>query len=299
MTEENALTIYDFQPASNSDLAGALIGIRAQIEAAARANLNVAMQEDGGFTETEQMAMLKIESLRQVNGLDLAAILLRAEYLQEIQNNNLITIHPAGYGSLRDMARDQGISEAELSQTLDLANVVFPYVEDVLDIRIPILWEQIGKSNMRELVPVLKHIITGEDANAASVNDAVARILEDVQITFQASDQPELADDDELVQRTAIEQLLDQGMTLTNRELRHHIRPERTPSAEVTTFSTPDDTIVIAAELTADQWEVFMRKMGQYADPMPFIAANDPAQRQREALQIRALRRILDVIGGT
>jgi len=296
MTEENALTIYSYNPSTSVQLSGALVGLRENIEVAARASLDAAMDEDADWTETEQLAMLRIEQLRQVNGLDLAAVLLRAEYLQEIEGNNLISRHPAGYANMGEMARDQGISLAELSQTLDLANVVFPYVQQF--VAIPVLWEQIGKSNMRELVPVLKCIITGVDAGAQSVNDAAQRILDDVVLTFANADRPDDAEDRDIVRRAAVEQLLEHGATLTNRELRQQIRPERTPAAEVTTFSTPDETIVIAAELTPEQWELFMRRMGAYADPMPFVAANDAAQRQRDALGIRALRRIIDVVGG-
>jgi len=294
--EENALTIYDFQPASAPALAGALVGIRSNIEAAARANLNAVLQEGGDYTETEQQAMLMIEQLRQVNGLDLAAILLRAEYLNIIEANNLITRHPAGYASMREMARDQGISEAELSQTLDLANVIFPYARDTLGWNIAQMWEEIGKSNMRELVPVLKGIITGEPSNSATVNDSVERILDDVTITFRNSDQPELADDNAAVQQAAVEQLLEQGQLLTNRELRQHIRPERTPSVPVVTFQEGDN-VIITAELSPDQWEVFMRRMGQYADPMPMFLHPDMEQRMRDARRFDALAHLLHILG--
>lgn len=294
--EENALTIYNFQPASTPVLAGALVNIRGDIEAAARANLNAVLQEGGDYTETEQQSMLMIEQLRQVNGLDLAAVLLRAEYLNVIEANNLITRHPAGYASMREMARDQGISEAELSQTLDLANHIFPYARDVLGWDIAQMWEEIGKSNMRELVPVLKTIITGEPSNSASVNTSVERIMDDTVATFIASDQAEEAEDEDTVRRAAVEFLLERGQLLTNRELRQHIRPERTPSAPVATFQAGDN-VIIAAELTPDQWEVFMRRMGQYADPMPVFLHPDRQQRLRDVRQIRALQHLLSIIG--
>ena len=258
--------------------------------------MNAVLQEGGDYTETEQQSMLMIEQLRQVNGLDLAAVLLRAEYLNVIEANNLITRHPAGYASMREMARDQGISEAELSQTLDLANHIFPYARDVLGWDIAQMWEEIGKSNMRELVPVLKGIITGEASNSASVNTSVERILEDTVATFIASDQAEEAEDEDTVRRAAVEFLLERGQLLTNRELRQHIRPERTPSAPVTTFQAGED-VVIAAKLTPDQWELFMRRMGQYADPMPFFIHPDPEQRMRDAHRVAALHQILGLLG--
>jgi hypothetical protein len=248
---------------------------------------------DDTYTETERMAMLKIEELRLVNGLDLAAVLLRAEYLQEIETNNLITRHPAGYTTLGEMAQDQGISLAELSQTLDLANVVFPYVEEHMNTTIPQLWEEIGKSNMRELVPVLKRIITGEEARG-TVEDAATLFLEDVTATFAAANDPRV-DDDDAIALEAVEQLLIHGATLTNRRLRQQIRPERTPVIPVTTI-TDDDNVILLCEMDPDQWQMFMRKMGTSVDPLPFVAPRNIAQRQREALQIPVLRRIVDIV---
>ena len=272
----------------------ALTGLKLSIRNAAQANYDAL--GDDTYTETERMAMLKIEELRLVNGLDLAAVLLRAEYLQEIERNNLITRHPAGYTTLGEMAQDQGISLAELSQTLDLANVIFPYVVETLGIGIPQLWEEIGKSNMRELVPVLKRIITGEEARG-TVEDAAVLFLEDVTATFAAADD-ERADDDDAVVQEAVEQLLLHGATLTNRRLRQQIRPERTPIIPVTTITDNDDVIILAA-MDADQWTMFMRKMGTSVDPLPFVAPRNIAQRQREALQIPVLRRIIDMVNET
>lgn len=294
MTEENALTIYDFAPATNNEMTVALTGLKASLATAAQANYDAL--GDDTYTETERMAMLKIEELRLVNGLDLAAVLLRAEFLQEIENNNLITRHPAGYTTLGEMAQDQGISLAELSQTLDLANHIFPYVQETLGIGIPQLWEEIGKSNMRELVPVLKRIITGEEARG-TVEDAAVLFLEDVTATFAAADDLR-AEDEDAVAQEAVEQLLLHGATLTNRRLRQQIRPERTPIIPVTTITDNDDVIILA-QMDADQWTMFMRKMGTSVDPLPFVAPRNIAARQREALQIPVLRRIVDIVNPT
>lgn len=290
MTEENGLTIYGMQPATTNEMTVALTGLKASIHAAAQANMD-AQLADGDWTETERLAILKIEELRLVNGLDLAAVLLRAEYLQEIENGNLITRHPGGYQTMGEMAQDQGISLAELSQTLDLANVVFPYMRDVLGMNIPQAWEQIGKSNMRELVPVLKRIITGEEARN-TVEQAAQILIEDAEATFAAAGE-EVTEDD--VNRAVVEQLLEHGMNLTNRRLRQHIRPERTPIIEATTVTVNDDVVVLAM-MNPDQWQMFMRKLGNSVDPLPFVAPRDRLQRQREAMQIPALRAIVDII---
>jgi hypothetical protein len=298
MTDTQALTIHNFVPSTTPVLAGALVGLKGSIEAAAQAQLDALLEVDDSYTETEMMAMLKVEQLRQVNGVDLAAVLLRAEYINEIEANNLISRHPEGYSNLQEMAKAQGISSSELSQTLDLVNIVFPYVQEYLGLAIPILWEEVGKSNMRELVPVLKSIITGEEAGAQSVREATERILDDVAATYIAAGRDEEAQDEIVVRRAAIEQLIQDGQHLTNRELRTRIRPERTPSIEVATITDRENNVTIVAECTPEQWELFMRRMGAYADPMPFLAPEDAAQRQREALQIRPIRNLMDYVGG-
>jgi len=295
----NTLTIYNYAPASNMVLAGALVGLREQIEAAAQANLDQVLQTGEEYTETEQLAMLRIEQLRQVNGLDLAAVLLRADYLREIERNNLIARHPAGYQSLQAMARDQGISLSELSQTLDLANVIFPYVQDTLGMPIPVLWESIGKSNMRELVPVLKGIITGDGSATGSARLSMQRLLDDVAATARAAGEDIDFDTEEgqaVLRRRAVEGLLEDGALLTNRELRQRIRPERTEPIEVTSIVRNGEQIIVAS-MDGDQWQNFMRRAGTICDFTVVDIANlTPGERQREALRIGTLRTLLDMV---
>jgi hypothetical protein len=297
MTDATELTIYEYAPAQSPVLAGALVDLERSIEAAAQANLEAVLAEDDSYTETERQAMLVVEELRQVNGLDLAAVLLRAKYLRMIERGNLVTSHPAGYTSLQEMARDQGISLAELSQTLDLANIVFPYVQTQLGIHVAQLWEQIGKSNFRELVPVLKTIITGEDSGAASVRASAERIMDDVAATLTATGRELTEADDPEIRMRAVEQLLQDGANLTNRELRTRIRPERTPSIEATVVGQNGSRVVVM-EVDEDQWLLLQRRMGQYIDPMPWNMPQDPHQRQIEAVRIPQLRTLLRLLEG-
>ncbi len=159
--DEGAVQILEYQPAANMELAGSLVGMRARIEEAARNNVLAATNGEH-FSETEMQAMVTIESLKQVGGLELTAVLLRAYYLRAIQAGNMIANHPGGYTSLNEMAEDNGLSVAELSQTIDLVNIIFPFIQNNLGIPVAQLWEQVGKSKLRELVPVLKVIITGD-----------------------------------------------------------------------------------------------------------------------------------------
>ncbi len=90
-------SIINYQPAANLELSRSLVGIEEGIRRAAQANLETVLAADGGYSETEREAMLVIEELKQVNGLDLAAVLLRAKFLTVIETRNLIANHPGGY----------------------------------------------------------------------------------------------------------------------------------------------------------------------------------------------------------
>jgi len=288
--------IMEYQPAGNNELAAALTGLEEQIEDAAIANMNVILANDNSYTETERQSMVMVEKLRLVNGLDLAAVLLRAKYINEIEHSNAVTNHPGDYANLQDLARDQGISAAELSQTLDLVNIIFPYVSETLGMPIYQLWEQIGKSNFRELTPVLKSVITGEDSLTESVRNSVSRILDDVAATATVAGQ--FLDDGEL-RRHATEQLLDDGVNLTNRELRRHIRPERTQPFDASLIQH-NGTVIFVAEVDDDQLRNMQRRMGAYMEERLVSLPDNVEARQVEVARIpevRSLLRLLEMSG--
>lgn len=172
--------IIEYAPSLNSILATALTGLEAQLQRAAECNIRAMANDGDGFTQAELRAMKTIEELKLVNGLDLAAVLLRGKLIRQIEEEALWTIHPERYDTFEQMARAQGISPSELSNVRDLCFTIFPYFEETLGVPVAQIWENIGKSNMRELVPVLKSIITGQPSNSASVNRSVDRILDEV-----------------------------------------------------------------------------------------------------------------------
>jgi hypothetical protein len=139
------LVIYEHVLASSIVMAEALTGLRQSIHVAAEMNVN-AVVEGEYFSQTEIQAMTLIEELRQVNTLDLASVLLRAELIRQIEISNAIVNHPAGYTNMREMASDQGISLSELSNTMDWVNVIFPFITEELGLPLAQVWEREGKS---------------------------------------------------------------------------------------------------------------------------------------------------------
>ena len=222
--------------------------------------------------------------------------------MDDIENRALYSVHPNGYTTLDEMARDQGISVSELSQVRDLTRIIFPYLEEEMGMAIPEIWEEIGKSNFREMVPVLKGLIEGVDDNTkASVADAVERLMNDAEASLMATRtiegiEPEPPEDDEVI-RAAITNLIEAGASMTNRNLRQTIRPERTESLEPTVVRYNNRRLIV---MTADedQYTLFQRKMGSYIDTVEMDLPQDPDQRMREAARIRALREVAHLFYG-
>lgn len=305
-TTDTALTILDYTPASNIVLAGALVGLREQIEAAAQANLDTVLATGEEYTETEKEAMLVIDQLRQVNGLDLTAVLLRAEYLERIERDNLIARHPGGYRTRDEMAKDQGINPAELSQTMDLARVIFPYVQDTLGIPIPVLWEAVGKTNLREVVPVMKSLITGQPSPTETVRASTDMLLDQVVASAQAAgDDIDFESEDghgELVRR-AVNTLLEDGITLTSAQLRQRIRNRNAATVIDATERIGVASIIrgnaryVLAVMNDEQYEAFRRRNAN-ACQFDTVSLDNltPAEREREVLRLGELRSLMDLV---
>lgn len=332
---DEAVAILDYQPAESSTLAQSLVGLQQQIEAAAAENVISAITNEGqsvsDYTETEMEAMVTVESLKLTGGLELTAVLLRAKYLRLIQSRNMVANHPGGYTSLQEMAEDNGISTAELSQTLDLVNVVFPYVQNVLGISPAQLWETVGKSKLRELVPVLKVIITGENSDTRSAQASADAILDGTAATLLASAQGEryqvlnalraARDEDErravlrendlseegadqlqqefaeTVQQMAVDRLITDGMNLPVRRLRNILRPERTDNIEATVIPMPNGQRLVTTIVDNDQYLLLQRRLGTYMEEQVFELPDDPRMRQIEAARIREIRALQRLLG--
>ena len=279
--------IITFNPSTSLTMNDALNDMRRKLAFAALANVEAAGE---GFTTVEREAMAKIEQLKLINDLDLAAVLMRGELLHEIEERALWSVHPGQYGSLQEMARMQGISLSELSNTRDLYDVIFPYMEQVLGIPIPQIWEEIGKSNFRELVPVLKALITGEEPATASTRDTLNALLDNTAASNHAAG---IEVNDAALRRQVAEGLIADGQVMTNRQLRTRLRPERTEPIQPTILRQ-NGTRILLAELSEDQWTAFQRRLNSFMDEAVVDLPNDPQLRAREVASIPTVRRIVD-----
>jgi hypothetical protein len=264
--QNNQLTI---QTADNANMSLALGSLTNQLFQFATENINNAIADSDGWSELEKRAMIAAEALRLTQGFDLTAIITRVEIIQQIEREGLTTVHPSGYADLTALARGQGISVGELSDIRALGEHIFPYITNVLERSLVEVWEQVGKSSMRELVPALRSLITGEDAAHGSVRTAVETLLNNAAAEMVAGGavQEELTEAE--VRRQAIETLLEAGATLPTRELRRTVRPTRTPAMEAATLEVADSEWYAVVHITSrDQHDLLMRQFGTHVNNM-------------------------------
>jgi hypothetical protein len=294
-TDRNA--IVTFQPSQDLTLASSLMGIEGALAAAAHRNVATQLGDTADYTQMEMRSMETIEELKLVNGMDLAAILLRGQLLRRIEDEALWTFHPNQYTTLEAMAREQGISVSELSNVRDLCFVIFPYMEQTLGLNVAQTFENIGKSNMRELVPVLKAVITGEIARG-SVQASVDHFLDEAavnEVTDAAAHNRPADRTPENLRRHAAENLINRGETMPNVVLRGELRPERTANIEPTIVRSQGRRIVLAT-MTDDQYLMFQRKMGSYMDAVEVNLPDDHAARRTEAARVQIIRDISNLM---
>ena len=217
------------------------------------------------LTDTEREAVLTVQVLKELNSVDLATLLLRYKYFKKIRDGNMATRHPGQYGSLTALANDQGISTSELSRIVDLVEIVFPFLWGRLGLDIPALWKDIGKSNFMEMLPVLKVLITGQDADHSDqANQAAQRFLDDAAASYRAQNQEVPAED--VLREGVVRDIVDHGVLLNNRELRTHIRPERTPSIASYFITGRNGQNYLLSTLSNDQLTMLSRRAGSVMD---------------------------------
>lgn len=149
-------------------------------EAALRTKAEAIVSGAGnGYTGPQLRAMVLFEELKLVGDMELAAVLVRGYVLEEIEKEGLWAEHPQGFKTLKDAAQSFGTSVSMLSDTKSLYQIIFPAVQS-MGFSIAELWEDIGKSNFRAIIPILRAIISGDKSKGKEVMEMVDKVWEDV-----------------------------------------------------------------------------------------------------------------------
>lgn len=300
-TQPNTATaITNYQPSENAALSRTLWSLEDQLGNAARQNVLSAINAEGSspdaFTDLQVEAMVQTEKLRLVNGMDLAAILLRGKILKDIEDRALYSVHPNQYRDLVHLAQEQGISVSELSDIRTMTWVIFPWIEENLQVPIAQIWETVGKTKFRMMCPVLKALITGEEPDTETARNNFNRILDTTAIEMrEAGEEPT----EETVRATAARGLIQTAGMVPTRELGDHIRDGNPTPALTPLIVVVDGRRYMLSEVNEEQMLVARRKLGRHmADPITVELPADARRRQQEAARIPLLRQINRIFEG-
>jgi len=205
------------------------------------------------YTGPERMSMIIFEAISLTGDLDLAITMVRGKLLSEASNKNLHLHHPSGYNTLKEAAKAHGISESEASNFKAWWETLFPELI-TMGYQIQDVWEQVGKSNMREATPLLMSICTGEESPSERVQEAVRRIYDDIDLTEQSTGTPM---SEEGKKSVAISMVI-QAASGTNRDLRQTFSP--TPPIHIALLNKNSKRYMIA-EVSEDQISLINRLM--------------------------------------
>lgn len=290
----NDLAIYGYSPSTDLAYSETLVALDNSVRAAALAEIENLEESGEIFTATEREAVLIVQELKTINGIDLAALLMRATRIRKIRDENFVTRHPGQYATLAELASDNGMSMSELSNILDLVDIIFPYLAE-LGFSIPILWEDIGKSKFRELCPVLKCMATGQESGHTTTKNTVDRLMEDAYATARGSGEDI---DDEGAREIVTRQIIEDAELLTIPRIRQQMRPTRTPLIHGSVVRTPDrNNIFVSMLVSEDQWILMQRVMGRHFEHQTFTLSDQESIRQEEVTRVPEVRWLLREVG--
>lgn len=238
-----------------------------KIEAIARENMKEAMTNEA-YTTPQKMAILKFHMLNLTGDLDLPPLMVRGKILEEIHNMKLWSQLPGSYSTEEEaIEAEANMSRTEAIRTRDLYTVVFPFVQNKMGLSIPEFWASArSKSNIFDLVPLMKVAITGELSRSEGVNEAVKRIKEEV------------GDDTEKM----VDHMIDLAGTVSNRNLRDVIRPTDKIAA---VLARRNGTTYMLAELTNDEADRIRNMKG--------FEVSEVSLEEYEVKQIPVARRLI------
>ena len=276
----------DIQVSTNIQMSQSLISLNDQFEQAASRNVRSYIEANFAghqFTATEKLSMVKMEQLKLIGDLTLAEILLRGQVINEIEAQGLWSSHPMGFSSMEEAAEAQGISQSEYSSIRDLCNTIFPYLA-AQAYNIADLWESIGKSKFRELIPLLMRAITDEESRSQRVEQIFENEMNDIFASAMSAGETLT---DEAARGVLVNQLIEAGQ-LPVRELRQRLRPERHTSVPGYRLSYHNNQDIVMFIVDSDQDDLLRRRLRGYTDITP-LSQEDASHLP----ELRLLRRYL------
>lgn len=195
------------------------------IEEMARKNVS------GNLTGPERISAVAFEKLRLAQELRIGTDLMVGLIFETIEDRDLWRAHPEGYSSPEEGYKLAGYSTSEISDIRAMSRTIVPFMrkmeKELSDFNAMETMLSVGKSNMRQLVPPLTVIITGEPSKQKKVNEYVNRVVDSVNALAKESGIKLTSDEERMY---AARQMFEVGKATSN-DLRTEMRGE-TPTIE-------------------------------------------------------------------
>lgn len=241
--------------ASSEELHRQATDIEKQLDRMAKENL----QLNPAYSWPEKAAIIAMEKLRLSQDLTIVPTLVQMNVADEVEK--LWSAKPGGYHSLKEAVETETtMSYSEFHNLLDLKRKILPYLAE-LGVNTLEFFQNYRKSNIREMVPYLKSVISGEQSEKESVNTALARLRERV------AEYPGVETEED-IQEAIVNEILANAVG-TNRNLRKALRPDDTPEIVIYTGKGSSGKRYMVAEMDEDQFTMLDRVAGKHIDFVP------------------------------
>lgn len=204
------------------------------------AELGTLIDPNAEISVPEKIAEAAFEALRRTNEIETTTLIVRGLIIRKIRRHNLWSYLPNSYNTIEDaIEAETGLSRTQQSIAENLAEVVVPYLQQKYDNPMEILG-QIPRSNIAEVMPVLRTLLTGEKSKSERVNRKARELAQEFGDPLAAADF-----------------VLETASQLPTAELRSMLRGETEPIQAI--VYTRDEQTYLLARLTPDQVEALYR----------------------------------------
>lgn len=209
-----------------------------------------------GYTLPEIEAMVELMKYKMLDEMEVIPLLVKARIASRL--NQIWMVHPNKAGTKREFIVANGLSKSHFYDLVALHDDVLPLLNKFGVDTMQFLKERKG-SNIREMLPMLKAVLTGEASQRPSVNNRIAQLTEEIkEIT------PNMSDED--VRREIASRILEASQG-TNAELSNFLNPDPTP-AIVATLTEVEGNVILLAEMDYDQAQMMFRLMKEHLEVM-------------------------------
>ncbi len=274
MTDET-LSLSIRKPNNHKDIVQMSRELEAKVENEVRNRLELE-----AYPATSRMAVVEVEKLKLL--LQIEKVPWWAKMEVAVRVDRTWTAHPGRYATVKELiVSETSMSYSEYCDLVTFHNVVIPYLESLRLDPYQFVASHTA-SNIREMVPYLRALATGEPSERENVNAVIEKLANKArEILPQGHDEGD-------VRRAVLNEILENA-TGTTQNLRKTLRAEETP--EVVFYRMRrNGTSYLVAEVTNDQVNMLLRTIGRHIEIVPV--------EMPEGKRVPVIRNLLEEVHG-